>query len=262
MTRAWFLGVVLASALGCGSRSTGGDSDKSNQDAANGGTLGDNAPGGGAGGQSKVPAGGSAGGGNPAGAGGMPGGGATVGGTAAGGTAVGGTAAGVTAAGGCPETTVTCTASVTIPIVSLPDGSLTTCIGADCVEQAVADGKIASVAIGMQTGSIVGHVELVDDNLRASWSEAHFGYLFPPSCVAETGNSLSFKSPAGTVVPLFSGQIPLVVSYRACSHEALGSVVLAQQPVDIAALVQALEGGAGGGAGAGNEPGGGAGGAP
>ena len=257
MTRAWFMGVVLASALGCGSRSTGGDSDKSNQDAGSGGTSGGNAPGSGAGAQGKVPASESAGGGKPVGAAGMPGGGTPGGGTPGGGTPGGGTPGGGTPGGGtaavvCPEPAVTCRASVTIPIVSLPDGSLTTCAGAGCVEQAVADGKIASVAIGMQAGPIFGRVELVDDNLRASWSEAHFGYFFPPGCVAETGNSLSFKSPAGSIVPLFSGNIPLVVSNQACSHDALGSVVLAQQAVDIAALVQELEGGAGGGAGAGN----------
>ncbi|MES1183820.1 MAG: hypothetical protein ABUL60_08385 [Myxococcales bacterium] len=242
LTRGWLLGAVLASALGCGSRSTGGDSDKSNQAAGSGGTLGVSAPSGGAGGRANE----TAGGGSPA-AGGRVGVGAG-GTTGGGGMAVGG--AGPT---GCMEMTVTCTAFVTIPIVSLPDGTLITCAGTSCLEQAVVGGHIAS-----------GRVELVDGELRATWRESGFGFL-TPSCVDPAGNSFSFRSSGGAVVVLFSGNIPLVVSDKPCRRESEGGVVLTQQPVDIAALVQAAEeggaGGEGGGGGVGNESGGGSGGA-
>jgi len=153
----------------------------------------------------------------------------------------------------CMEMTVTCMAFVTIPIVSLPDGALITCAGTSCLEQAVVGGHIAS-----------GPVELVDGELRATWRASGFGFL-TPSCVDPAGNSLSFRSPGGAVVVLFSGNIPLVVSDKPCRRESEGGVVLTQQPVDIAALVQAAEeagaGGEGGGGGAGNESGGGSGGA-
>jgi hypothetical protein len=108
---------------------------------------------------------------------------------------------------------------------------------------------------------------VVNGELRATWSVGGFG-SFTPSCVDPAGNSLSFRSPNGTVVVLFSGNIPLVVTDKPCSRDSEGGVVRQQQPVDIAALVQAAaEGGAGGaggeaGAGAGNEPVGGSGGAP
>jgi hypothetical protein len=258
LTRGWLLGVVLASALACGSRSTRGDSDKSNQNGANGGTLGGPAPNAGAGGQGKVPAGGPAVDGDLAGAagdvaaGGVAAGGVAAGGVAAGGVAAGGVAAGGVSSSGCMEMVVTCTAFVTIPISSLPDGTLVTCAGAGCLEQAVTDGHIAS-----------GRVELVDSALRATWSVSGFGFL-TPSCVDPAGNSLSFRSPGGAVVVLFSGDIPLVVSQKPCLRESKGGVVLQQPAVDIAALAQALESGAGGegGGGVGSEPAGGNGGAP
>jgi hypothetical protein len=257
-THAWFFAVVVAGAMGCSSRTTGGQSNEPNQGAGHGGTSNRTPLGGGTAGSGKVAGGGVAGGGSL-----TSGGAAGVGATSAGGTAAGGTAAGGGAAnrGGsadvdCLETHFSCHASVTIPILSLPDGTLTACVGTACLEQAVAGGQVAG-----------GSVELIGgDKLHASWNESQSGPFVPATCFDSADESVSFKSPHGTVVPLFSGQIPLVLlNMPGCMLVREGTVVL-QQPIDIAALVQAAEeggaGGDGGGGGVGNEAGGGSGGAP
>ena len=230
MKRVWLLGALFAGVVGCSSRTTTGESGKPNPDAGTGGMAG-NAPVGGAGG-GNLPGGGSAGGGVV-----MPSGGTTGG----------------------VDCFADCSALVTIPIVSLPDGTLTTCVYTLCNTQLVTGGQVA-VPLITSTSGRAGSVKLVDGELRASWTAGPaLGSSAPSGCFGD--NSVAFKSPGGTVVSLFSGMIPTVVTSDPCLTHVRGSVVV-PKPIDIAAEVQAHEGGAGGAGGTGGEPAGGAGGAP
>jgi len=240
--------VVLAGALGCAARTVGGESDR---DAAVGGgttPVGGLTGSGGTGGSthgSSTPGGGTAGGG-------MPGGGIAA--------TSGASGTGNYPPDSCFEQYTSCSAGVTIPFVTLPDGLLSVCRDDNCFDQSVSGGQIAESGGAEQ-------VRLYEGDLLASWHAGRFGLSAPVGCSGNVGNSVLFKSPAGSVIVLFSGQIPMVTSYGKCNNSATGSVELTE-PVDIAALVLAheaggqsgSEGGAAGaaGSGAGGQPEGGA----
>jgi hypothetical protein len=151
--------------------------------------------------------------------------------------------------GGCVEQNTGCTATVTIPFLSLPDGTLSSCIDDHCVEQIVASGRVAESFEN-------GRVQVIDGKIRATWSASRLGLSEPIGCTGTTGNRVSFESLGGSEVTLFSGHIPMVTSYGRCTNLAEGSVTLAEA-VDIAALVRAREadGGSGGTGGTGGATG-------
>lgn len=136
----------------------------------------------------------------------------------------------------------TCAATLTIPIVTLPDGKVTACKDDECAGQAVANEQVA-----------IGRVRFVDGKLEATWEGSNLGSIIPWACQATTGFSMTFTSSSGTVVSLFKGPIPLV-SNDSLNIIALGHVVV-ETPVDIAALVKAQELGLGGAGGMGGEGG-------
>lgn len=161
----------------------------------------------------------------------------------------------------CVDYGANCRAEVKIPITNLPDGILVTCLDTECGEQAVTNGNISSATAGSIAFPSYRGVQLFNGALSASWFQSIPGFLMAPVCNGQNGNSVSFRSPRGTTVNLFSGKIPMLMTttFDGCFEQYDGSVTL-DHPVDIVELVRAqeAEGGAGG---AGNEVGG-AGGAP
>lgn len=212
--RAWILAMVLVSAGGCGSR---GSERQTEPDATNGETTSDD----------------DAAGGLPSSGGGMPGTGGGIAGSGGEVSRAGTPAYTPGTTGGCVEQNTGCIAAVTIPFVSLPDGTLGACIDDHCVEQSVASGHVSA-------SSASGPVEVIDGKIRATWRASRLGLWEPTGCTGTTGNRVTFRSLGGTDVALFSGGIPMVTSYGSCTNVAKGSVTLAEA-VDIAALLAARE---------------------